>query len=715
MIEEARQILKKIYGYDTYRQGQEEAITSILAGTDTLVIMPTGGGKSICYQIPALLFQGITLVISPLISLMKDQVDALESVGVQATYINSTLSYREIDERIEGIQNGAYQMVYIAPERLETEVIMTLTQQVDISFIAVDEAHCVSQWGHDFRPSYTAIDRFIERLPARPIVAALTATATPRVEEDIKGQLDLREPIIIKNGYDRANLDFTVLRGANKQHFIMDYVAKHQGEAGIIYAGTRKETENITNLLRKQGLKAGIYHGGMTPEDRKKNQEDYLYDDVDVMVATNAFGMGIDKSNVRYVIHYNMPENIEAYYQEAGRAGRDGLPSQCIMLYGPADVQLRRYLIDQSEDIDETRKHMKYEKLQQMAQYAHVTSCLRKYILNYFGDEQAEESCENCSNCKGNIIKEDMTVEAQKILSCVVRMKERFGTKLIADVLKGSKNKRVLQLGFDRLSTYGLLSNMTASTIKDSINLLIAEGYLHLTHDEFPVVKLTREGAEVLRGQKEVFRNVIEEEAPLVKEELFERLRSLRKEIATENHVPPFVIFSDASLRDMCQVYPTHKTAMLGVKGVGETKYEKYGEQFIAIIKDYVEEHHIEVDTINRHQSTTTSKKAKSKKQDKEASCVISAKLFLELEDLREVAKQRGIKLLTVENHIFQAHEQGFQIDLDQFIPDGYEERILDTIKEVGIDKLKPIKEASDDCVTYTAIKAVIAKHQLGI
>lgn len=710
MIEEARSILKKVYGYDAFKQGQEAAITSILRGQDTMVIMPTGGGKSICYQIPALLFEGVTMVISPLISLMKDQVDALESVGIHATYINSTLSHQEMNRRLEDVITGKYNIIYIAPERLETESIYRLAGQVQIAFVAVDEAHCVSQWGHDFRPSYMTIDRFIEGLTERPVVAALTATATERVQQDMSQQLKLRNPEIIKNGYNRENLTFTVLKGVNKHHFIVDYTMKHQGEAGIIYAGTRKDTENICKLLVKQGLRAGMYHGGMGAEDRKQNQEKFLYDDVDVMVATNAFGMGIDKSNVRYVIHYNMPENIEAYYQEAGRAGRDGLPSKCILLFGAADVQLRRYLIDQSEDLDEARKHMKYEKLQQMTQYAHVTYCLRKYILTYFGDEEIEDNCDNCSNCNGNIIKEDMTLEAQKILSCVVRMKERFGTKIIAEVLKGSKNKRVLQLGFDRLSTYGLLSELTIGAVKDSINLLIAEGYLRMTHDEFPIVKITERGVKILKGTEQVYRNVIEEEEVQVKEELFEQLRQLRRDMASNEHIPPYLVFSDASLREMCKHYPTNQTAMLRVKGVGEAKYKKYGEPFIDMIKRYVEEHHIQVDTLDMpiHEKLIT----KSKKQ-KEPSCFISAKLFLELQDFKEVAKERSIQVRTVENHIFEAYAQGFEINMDQFIPDGYEERILETIKEMGKERLKPIKEVSDACVTYNAIKAVIAKHDL--
>jgi ATP-dependent DNA helicase RecQ len=706
MREKAKEILKKLYGYNEYKKGQEEAINSILNGNDTVVIMPTGGGKSICYQIPALIFDGITMVISPLISLMKDQVDSLKTVGIDATYINSTLSYEEIEYRTQDISNGTYKIVYIAPERLDTESIRRITINNKISLIAVDEAHCISQWGHDFRPSYTSINSFINSLEHRPIIAALTATATKKVEEDIIHQLQLKNEMVFKNGYNRENLTFTVLKGVNQNKFIVEYAIKHKGEAGIIYVGTRKDTESICRLLNKNNINALMYHGGMNAEERKDNQEKFIYDDIEVMVATNAFGMGIDKSNVRYVIHYNMPENIEAYYQEAGRAGRDSLPSQCILLFSARDVQLRRFLIDQSEDLDELRKRHRYEKLQQMTQYCHVTTCLRKYILEYFGEENIIDKCDNCSNCNDEIKKEDMTIEAQKIISCVIRMKERFGTKIVAEVLKGSKNKRVLSLGFNDLSTYGIMSEYTIDSIKDMINLLIAEGYLRMTTDEFPIVKVNKKAVGILKNNEKVYRNVYKTKKVEVKQELFEELRRLRRNIAKEENLPPYVIFSDATLKELSSKYPTTKSQILNIKGVGEKKYKQYGELFMDKIREYVKENSIEVDLEKSYMNVVK----KISKNNKEASYAVSVRLFNELHDLKEVAKKRELKLRTIEDHIFEAHKKGIDVNIEQFIPNGYEDDIRNVIEEVGAERLKPIKEALPDNISYNAIRAVIAK-----
>lgn len=706
MKTKAKEILKKLYGYDNYKKGQEDAINSILDKKDTVIIMPTGGGKSICYQIPALIFEGITMVISPLISLMKDQVDSLKATGIDATFINSTLSYEDIQYRLHAIEEGKYKIVYIAPERLETDAINRLARRNKISFIAVDEAHCISQWGHDFRPSYMNINNFIDNLENRPVIAALTATATRKVEQDIIERLELVKPSIYRNGYDRENLNFTVLKGVNKNNFVIDYANKHKGESGIIYVGTRKDTENLCRLLIRNNINAGLYHGGMTANERKENQDRFLYDDIDVMVATNAFGMGIDKSNVRYVIHYSMPENIEAYYQEAGRAGRDSLQSKCILLFSAGDVQLRKFLIDKSEGLDDTLKRYRYEKLHKMTQYCHITTCLRKYILDYFGDENIKDSCGNCSNCNGDIIKEDMTIEAQKILSCAIRMKERFGGKLIAEVLKGSRNKRVLSMGFDKLSTYGIMSEYTIDKIKDMINLLTAEGYLRMTTDEFPIIKVEKRAFPVLKNNEKVYRNVMKTEKVQVKQELFEKLRRLRRRIATEENLPPYVIFNDDTLKELSTKYPTTKYAMLNIKGVGEKKYEQYGELFIEVIKEYVVENDIEINDIDYYESSN-----KKIKKNKEPSCVTTVKLYNELQDIKKVAKERGLKIRTIENHIFEAYSKGVEVDIDKFIPEGTEEIIRDAIDNVGLERLKPIKESLPDNISYNAIKAVIAKY----
>lgn len=698
----AKEILKKYYGFNEYRQGQEEAINSILDGEDTVVIMPTGGGKSICYQIPALLFEGITLVISPLISLMKDQVDSLMSTGISATFINSSLDYIEIETRLREIEEGQYKIVYIAPERLDNNGISRIVGNNNISFIAIDEAHCVSQWGHDFRPSYINIKNFIKELSNRPIISALTATATERVTNDIIKQIDLLSPKVFKNGFDRENLKFIVHKGIHKKNFILDYTSKSKGQAGIIYCGTRKETESIHKLLTTHNIKAGLYHAGLTPNKREKNQEKFIYDEFDVIVATNAFGMGIDKSNVRYVIHHNMPENIESYYQEAGRAGRDLEDSECILLFSAADVQLRRFLIEQSEDIDKSRKRNKYMKLQQMTQYCHITTCLRKYILEYFGESDIIDRCNNCSNCNKDIKREDITIDAQKIFSCVLRMKEKFGVTVIAEVLKGSKNKRVRQYGFNELSTYGIMKDYTIAEIKEIINILIAEEYMIMTNDEFPVVKLNKKAISVLKNKKKVYRNIIEDKEVVVREELFERLKDLRREIASEEKLPPYTIFHDTTLKEFSSKYPTNEFAMLSIKGVGETKFNKYGQRFIEVIGNYVEENNININY---------SKSKSSKKSSKNPSYLISLELYNELGSLKKVAKARDLKERTIEDHIFEAYKKDHQVDIDSFILEDYEDEIVKVINEVGTEMLRPIKEKLPEEVDYTCIKAVLLKH----
>lgn len=441
MLNKARQILQKFYGYEDFRPGQKKVVESLLNKNDTVAIMPTGAGKSICFQIPALLFEGVTLVISPLISLMKDQVDSLRQLGIAAVYINSSVSKAQLYKDLQNISAGFYKIIYIAPERLTSEYLPDSFKNLNISMVAVDEAHCLSQWGHDFRPSYRNILNFTNSLRIKPIISAFTATATPEVKTDIINLLGLKQPNVFVTGFDRPNLYFSVLRGEVKDKFVIDYVKKHQDEAGIIYVGTRKDVDALQVLLEIKGIKAGRYHAGMTDEERNQMQEDFLYDNLSVMVATNAFGMGIDKPNVRYVIHYNMPKNMEAYYQEAGRAGRDGLSGNCILLYSPQDTQLQKFLISKSTE-SEIRQQLEYKRLQSMVDYCHTPQCLRAFILHYFGEFDVEEHCDNCSNCKleGELI--DITIDAQKVLSCVYRMHERFGVKMIAEVLKGSKSAK---------------------------------------------------------------------------------------------------------------------------------------------------------------------------------------------------------------------------------------------------------------------------------
>ena len=587
MLNKARQILQKFYGYEDFRPGQKKVVESLLNKNDTVAIMPTGAGKSICFQIPALLFEGVTLVISPLISLMKDQVDSLRQLGIAAVYINSSVSKAQLYKDLQDISASFYKIIYIAPERLTSEYLPDSFKNLNISMVAVDEAHCLSQWGHDFRPSYRNILNFTNSLRIKPIISAFTATATPEVKTDIINLLGLKQPNVFVTGFDRPNLYFSVLRGEVKDKFVIDYVKKHQDEAGIIYVGTRKDVDALRVLLEIKGIKAGRYHAGMTDEERNQMQEDFLYDNLSVMVATNAFGMGIDKPNVRYVIHYNMPKNMEAYYQEAGRAGRDGLSGNCILLYSPQDTQLQKFLISKSTE-SEIRQQLEYKRLQSMVDYCHTPQCLRAFILHYFGEFDVEEHCDNCSNCKleGELI--DITIDAQKVLSCVYRMHERFGVKMIAEVLKGSKSAKVKQFNFERLSTYGLMKERKLKDISDLILRLSAMQYLDITESQYPVVTLNELSWQVLRGQKKVWQKMVIVKKAKAKGELFEALRSLRKELATKEKLPPYMIFSDATLTQMATDKPTDLELMKNIRGVGEFKLQKYGEEFLTVIKSYI-------------------------------------------------------------------------------------------------------------------------------
>jgi ATP-dependent DNA helicase RecQ len=589
-LQQALSILQKYYGYTSFRPGQEQIIRTILNGEDVLGIMPTGGGKSLCYQIPALLLPGITLVVSPLISLMKDQIDALESMGIAATFINSSITGSEMGKRLRQAERGDFKLIYIAPERLESERFRELIHSLPISMIAIDEAHCISQWGHDFRPSYRAITGLLDQLPTRPRVTAFTATATPEVTEDITGYLHIPRDNVFLTGFNRSNLKFSVVKGENKQDYLLQYIRERKDQAGIVYAATRKEVDSLCDSLRRKGIAAGKYHAGLSDGDRKVAQDRFLFDDIRVMVASNAFGMGIDKSNVRYVIHYNMPKNMEAYYQEAGRAGRDGEPGECVLLFSAQDIMIQKFLIEQTL-LDPDRKANEYRKLQAMVDYCHTTRCLRQYILGYFGEE-APDRCDNCGNCSDDVQLTDMTVEAQKIFSCIYRMKERYGVSLVSQVLKGSRNQKVRQFGFDRLPTYGLMDRHSEKEIADLINTLIAEGYIGLTEGKYPVLKLQAQAARVLKGEEPVVvrKRIARKQEATGDRDLFERLRKLRKEISERENVPPYVVFPDSTLREMSETLPTDRGAMLSIKGVGETKFIHYGVLFMELIREYAAE-----------------------------------------------------------------------------------------------------------------------------
>ena len=552
---------------------------------DTLCVMPTGGGKSVCYQVPALVMDGTVLVISPLISLMKDQVDALHQAGIPAAYINSSMSSEEYFETMERAVLGEYQLLYVAPERLDSPSFKNQLRRMTIPMVAIDEAHCISQWGHDFRPSYRNISSIVSLFDKKPVLLALTATATPAVREDICRQLGIREENTVMTGFERANLTFSVVKGQDREKFVKEYVRKNEGEAGIIYAATRKAVDHVHDILQKSGVSVAKYHAGLGDIERQSGQDRFLNDEASVMVATNAFGMGIDKSNIRYVIHYQMPKNMESYYQEAGRAGRDGLDSACTVLFSSQDVQTQRFLIDQSQD--PSRIPAELEKLQSMIDYCHTETCLQKFIILYFGETDVKD-CGRCANCTDTRESTDVTEDVQKVLSCVIRMGQRFGKAMIAQVLTGSRNKKVIEFGFDKLTTYGLMKGRSAKDISDFIEFIISESYLGVENGQFPTIYVSEQGKDVLTGKVTVNRKVTVITTQVANDDpLFDQLRALRMKLAQEAGVPPFVVFSDKTLRDMAARMPVTNDDFLEVNGVGLAKLERYGEAFMEEIKSY--------------------------------------------------------------------------------------------------------------------------------
>ena len=603
-------ILQKYYGYTSFRKGQENIIKSIINKEDVLAIMPTGGGKSICYQVPALCLDGMTIVISPLISLMKDQVDALKTMGVKALLINSSLSNSEYSKVLEDIENDECKIIYIAPERLDNLEFVNIIRGKNISQVAIDEAHCVSQWGHDFRVSYKKIPHFINKLEKRPIVTAFTATASNEVREDIIRILNLHSPAVYITGFDRENLSINIVKSSSKNKYILDYIENHKNESGIIYASTRKEVENIYEGLLKRNYSVAKYHAGLSNDARHEYQEKFINDDIKIMVATNAFGMGIDKPNIRWVLHYNMPQSIENYYQEIGRAGRDGEDSECVLLFSPGDIHTQKYLVEVGIENPE-RKRVQYKKLQQMVDLVYSNTCYRKSILNYFGEHFLEE-CNNCSNCLNDGEVVDKTLDAQKVISCIARMKRSFGATMIIDVLRGSKNKKVLDLGFDTLTTYGIMKNYSNEDLKTFINTLVSHGFLDVVENigvrgSFPTIKLNEQSLKVIRQEIKVeFKEDKVTKSRYVENELYEMLVSLRSKIAKEEGVAPYMVFGDATLKNMASSYATNKEEMLNISGVGQIKYEKYGNRFEDIIEKYIEEKNIDKSKLNKVSGKST-------------------------------------------------------------------------------------------------------------
>ena len=605
-----KEALKAVFGYDSFRQGQESVINAVLDGRDILAVMPTGAGKSLCYQVPAMLLSGITLVISPLISLMQDQVKALNEAGVDAAFINSSLSEKEMHDTFKNASKGQYKIIYVAPERLMSEGFVRLAKGVEISMITVDEAHCISQWGQDFRPSYMDIAEFVNILDKRPIISAFTATATQNVREDIICSLGLTNPYFLVTGFDRENLFFQVDKPKSKDRFILDYLDRHKGESGIIYCATRKNVDSLYTLLKKRNVSVAKYHAGMSIEERKQMQDDFVFDYTSIVIATNAFGMGIDKSNVRFVIHYNMPSSMENYYQEAGRAGRDGLNSECILLFSPQDIIINRFLLEHKDfsDIDPTDamtiRERDIKRLQIMEGYCYTTECLRNYILKYFG-ENPKKPCDDCGNCLRQFETLDMTDEAKKIINCIYESRGRYGKNIIMDTVLGAKTARLEEIGASEYKSYGVLEASNKTLLRRLIEELLLEGYIQT--GEYQVLKLGDISKLKLKDTKVLVKITDEDKVTNRKLKpkknikgmdsltssgfkLFDKLKELRLEIAREEKMPPYIVFNDKTLIDMCAKMPITKSDMLNVSGVGENKYGKYGERFIDVIKEHAKQ-----------------------------------------------------------------------------------------------------------------------------
>ena len=697
--------LQEHFGYSSFRPGQKEIINTILSGQDTLGILPTGGGKSVCYQLPALMLPGLTVVISPLISLMKDQVDTLTQLGVQAAYLNSTISSEEFQDIIQQLRQRTLKMLYVAPERLENPSFQAFLSKQNISLFAVDEAHCVSQWGFDFRPSYRNITQFINQLPQRPRMAAFTATATKRVQEDIVTQLELEDPGVFINSFDRPNIKFSVIEPNNRLVTLHSLI--NHDEAIIIYANTRKQVDKLHLELKQEGYAVNKYHAGMEHDQRQQSQSEFINDECNIIVATNAFGMGIDKTDVRKVIHFNLPKDLESYYQEAGRAGRDSLDAEAILLYHSQDIMTNKFLIAQSND------ELAHRRLEMMIQYASFTGCLRNFILRYFG-EFPNEPCGNCSNCMGEMRQIDVTKEAQMILSCMLRMKHQFGMTMIIDVLRGSQNQRVLDNRFDELSTYGIMKTYSVQQIRDIISALLAYQYIGVTEHRglyateaskmllMGKTTLTIKERKYLKASTSRRRTVSKD----VNADLYEQLRQVRAQLAKEEGMPAYIIFSNKSLEDMASRMPNTYEEFLDVEGVGSVKAEKYAGYFLPAIQEYSSSNPNATVEAEPHRESVETQSSGG-----QSSYHLSAQYAERGLTPLEIAIERNMTEATILSHLTQAAEQGdlevFDADLSSYIKN----QIKQAIRKVGTNSLKDIKEALPDKISYDDIKYVLIDY----